>query len=442
MGLELLSKLNGSMCQCGKVHSFSGTVLVGSSVVRDLPSIIASMNCVKPFLLADKNTYVAAGSTVCEILQNAQINYTQYIFSGDTVEPDEYRVGSAFMHLDASCDMIIGIGSGVINDIGKILSLHTGKPYIIVATAPSMDGYASASSSMTRDGLKISLPTRSADVIIGDTDILCNAPLHMMKSGLGDMLAKYVSICEWRISNLVTGEYYCEEIAALIRSAVKNCVDNAPKLLQRDATAVQAVFEGLVIGGVAMNYAGLSRPASGVEHYISHIVDMRAVEFNMPADLHGIQCAIGALLAIRMYEKLHARTPDIGKATAYVKDFDFSAWSHELRALLGKGADTMIQQEEKEQKYNLDSHQERLAVICANWDKILKIITEELPSSQQLEKLLDSIEAPKALHQIGVDKKLTPHIIKATKDIRDKYVLSRLLWDLGLLDEFSQEVEK
>ena len=442
MSLDLLQAMNGVLCDCGKVHSFSSPVYTGSGAVSRIPEAIASLCCKKPFILADKNTHDAAGDSVCKILDDAGICYRQYIYTNDTVEPDEHSVGSAFMHLDNSCDLIIGIGSGVINDIGKILSLHTGKPYIIVATAPSMDGYASASSSMTRDGLKISLPTRSADVIIGDTDILCNAPLHMMKSGLGDMLAKYVSICEWRISHLITGEYYCEQIANLIRTAVKRCVDNAPKLLLRDTSAVQAVFEGLVIGGVAMNYAGLSRPASGVEHYISHVVDMRAVEFGDAADLHGIQCAIGTLMAIRMYEKLQKVKPDKETAITYVQQFDFPDWCRHLRSLLGNGAETMIAQEEKDKKYDPISHEDRFEIIRDKWSNILQIVSEELLSSTELASLLDTIGAPKSLPEIGIDTGLIPEIIKATKDIRDKYVLTRLLWDIGLLDEFSQEADK
>ena len=298
-----------------------------------------------------------------------------------------------------------------------------------------MDGYASATSSMTRDGLKISLPSRSADVIIGDTDILCAAPLHMMKSGLGDMIAKYVSICEWRISHLITGEYYCEEVAKLIRSALKRCTDNAPGLLRREEQAVQAVFEGLVIGGVAMNYAGLSRPASGVEHYISHVLDMRAVEFGTPMDLHGIQCAIGTLIAAKAYEQLKTLPPNRERALAHAAAFDYSAWQQTLRQLLGKGTESMIALEAREGKYDVAAHQERLERILENWDQILQIIDEEIPSLQTLLALMDTIDAPKTLQEIGIDKALLPTIFRATKDIRDKYVLSRLAWDLGIEEE-------
>lgn len=435
MSIEKMNAMNGAPCACGKTHSFSADVVVGKGVVTQLPQFVHKFQAKKPFILSDVNTYAAAGEKVCQILQNAGFPYRSYSFPSTALEPDEHSVGSAMMHFDTSCDIIIGVGSGVVNDIAKILSNISGKPYIIVGTAPSMDGYASASSSMTRDGLKISLPSRSADVIIGDTDILCQAPLHMMKAGLGDMIAKYVSICEWRISHLITGEYYCEDIAQLIRSALKRCTDNAAGLLKREEAAVQAVFEGLVIGGVAMNYAGLSRPASGVEHYISHVLDMRGAEYGIPVDLHGIQCAIGTVIAVGLYEKIRKICPDKEKALAYAAAFDKEDWFYQLRQLLGKGAESMIALEAKEGKYNIDAHKERLEVILAHWDDILKIMDEELPSATQLDALMDTIEAPKTLAAIGVDEDLLPTIFRATKDIRDKYVLSRLAWDLGVLDE-------
>lgn len=434
MSMELLNAMNGAACVCGKEHRFDAHVLTGKGVLTKLPEYIQKQSGTKAFVLSDINTYQAAGEKVCSILQQANIAYTGYTIPQERPAPDESSVGSVMMHYDAACDIIVGVGSGVINDIGKILSQTTGKPYIIVATAPSMDGYASASSSMTRDGLKISLPSRSADVIIGDTDILRQAPMHMMKSGLGDMLAKYVSICEWRISHLITNEYYCENIADLIRSAVKRCVDNAPGLINREEDAVEAVFEGLVIGGIAMNYAGLSRPASGVEHYISHILDMRAVEFGTPEDLHGIQCAIGTLIALGLYDKIRSVTPDKETACQYVANFDYDAWAAQLRTLLGKGAESMIALEKKEGKYDVSAHKKRLDIIVENWQQILQIISEELPAPQALKQLMSDMDMPTSLSDIGISEDILPAVFQATKDIRDKYVLSRLAWDLGIIE--------
>lgn len=429
---------NGALCSCGKRHSFSGKVILGAGVIDRLPQAVTELGGSRVFLLADANTYQAAGCRAEELLLRCGISVVRYCFAEETVEPDEKSVGSAIMHYDPSCDIVVAAGSGVINDIGKLLSVTAGKPYIIVATAPSMDGYASASSSMTRDGLKISLPSKSADCIIGDTDILRQAPLHMLKSGLGDMLAKYVSICEWRISHMLTGEYYCEAVADMIRQAVKRCVEAAPGLLRREPEAVEAVFQGLVIGGVAMNYAGLSRPASGVEHYISHVLDMRGVEFGTTVELHGIQCAVGTLMAVKLYEKLKAIKPDREKASKYVADFNLENWNARLREYLGRGAESMIALEHAEGKYDKRTHPARLERIMESWDSILGILDEELPSAQALEGLLLSLQMPTTPEELGVNREDIPTLLKATKDIRDKYVLTRLLWDLGLLDELTE----
>ncbi len=431
MSMEKLHRMNGAPCNCGKEHTFSSKVIVGRGVIASLPEHITALGGTKAYVISDNNTYAAAAEKVCAILKDANFPFVSHVLDQDHPVPSETSVGSAVMHYTADCDVIVGVGSGVINDISKIVAAFTKKPYIIVGTAPSMDGYASATSSVIRDGLKISLNSKCADVIIGDADILCNAPLIMMKSGLGDMLAKYISIAEWRISHLITGEYYCEEVADLMRSALKKCVDNAEALLRREEEAVLAVFEGLVIGGVAMNYAGLSRPASGVEHYISHLIDMRAVEFKTPEPLHGISCAIGTLIAAREYEKLKNYTPNREKALLAAEKFDLAAWNATLRSLLGKGAESMIALEHTEKKYDVARHKERLNLILNHWDEILAIVDEEIPTAKEIEDLLNTISAPASLADIDVDEALLPVIFAATKDIRDKYILSRLLWDLG-----------
>lgn len=427
-------------CKCGKTHIFTSQVIAKEGALSELPQLLKQYSAKKVFLVADKNTYAAAGKTVAEIVEKENVKIVKCIFAEDALEPDEHSVGRAIMYYEADCDVVIGVGSGVINDISKIVANVSGKSYIIVATAPSMDGYASATSSMTRDGLKISLNSKCADVILGDLDVLCNAPLKMMASGLGDMLAKYVSICEWRIANLITGEYYCEDIAQLVREALKRCTDNADGLLKRDKEAVKAVFEGLVIGGVAMAYAGVSRPASGVEHYFSHVWDMRGVEFGIPVDFHGIQCAMATYQAVKLYELVKNQKPDYEKASAYVAAFDQAAWEQTLREFLGKSSEAMIALEKKEGKYRKDTHPARFQIIANNWDAILQIMDEELPSSEEIARVLDTIGISKDLSAIGVDTECARTTFKATKDIRDKYVLSRLAWDLGILDELSETI--
>lgn len=439
--MELYHQLDGAACACGKTHRTSvKEIVVESGAIKRLPEILKRYGAKKPFLLADQNTWKAAGERALAVLTQARIACSSYVFDSAQLEPDEATVGSAAMHLDYGCDAVIAIGSGVINDTGKILAAMTKTLYVIVGTAPSMDGYASKTSSMSRDGLKVSIPARCADVIIGDLDVLCAAPQRLLISGLGDMLAKYVSICEWRIAHLLVDEPYCPTIAALVRAALKVCVKNADGLMSREKEAVKAVFEGLAVCGAAMEFAGLSRPASGVEHYFSHVWDMRGLEFGAPLSTHGIQCAIGTLLALRLYEKLQKITPDKEKALAQAKAFDFPAWSEELRAFLGKGAQAMIRAEAQDGKYDPEKHRERLKRILANWDALLAIMREELPPAQEIGQLLESMNAPREAQEIGIARELLPLCFKATKDIRDKYVLSRLCWDLGILDEMAESL--
>ena len=437
--MDFFQKMNAKPCDCGREHDFRSRVISGKAALLKLPELVRELGGSRAYILSDRNTWAVAGQKTAALLQQQGIDWVSCCMAEDTPEPDEHSVGSALMHYDAACDIIIGVGSGVINDIGKLLSAAVKKPYIIVATAPSMDGYASATSSMVRGGMKISLSSKSPEGIIGDTDILCTAPLHMMRSGLGDVLAKYVAICEWRISHLITGEYYCEQVAQLVRRALKRCIDGAPGLMNREESAVQAVFEGLVLSGVAMNFAGLSRPASGVEHYISHVLDMRSVEFGTPCDLHGIQCAVGTLIAVKLYEKLVKIIPNREKALAYVESFDYDSWAGELRGLIGKGAQAMIDLEKKEGKYDKVRHAARLEKILGSWKEILAIISEELPSAADLERLMDSLGMPKTLSQLGTKDEELPLIFRATKDIRDKYVLSHLAWDLGIVNEILEK---
>jgi glycerol-1-phosphate dehydrogenase [NAD(P)+] len=276
--------------------------------------------------------------------------------------------------------------------------------------------------------------------VIADPEILVRAPKRMILSGIGDILAKYVSLVEWEIAHLLIGDFYCETIARIVRESLSQCVRDAKAAVDGDKNAILSVMEALVISGLAMNYAGISRPASGMEHYISHIIDMRALAFGTPCELHGIQAGLGTLLTVRGYEMLAAAAPDREKALAYVKRFDLKAWFETMRKNLGEGAEAMITGEYKEQKYDPAKHAARLEDIFSHWDDILALIGQ-LPSAEDLEQFYREIGHPLSCKEYGLTDGEIRFAFTAAKDIRDKYVLGRLLWDLGLLDEVAAQVQ-
>jgi len=426
------------LCDCGKIHTATvKDIIIGAGTLAKLPDLVKKYGS-KPYILDDINTHAAAGARVAEILRDfAPVSHT---LPWERPEPTETTVGSAIMHFDHACDVVIAVGSGVVGDTAKIVARTAKVPMITVATAPSMDGFASATSSMTRGGLKISLPSVCPVAILADTDIVKNAPAHLLAAGVGDMVAKYLSICEWRISNIVIGEYYCENVAEAVRQALRDVVANAEGLAKRESAAVEAVVRGLILSGVSMTWAGLSRPASGIEHSLSHIWDMRAEEFGTPWDFHGTQCGICTLVGLRLFKFLRGITPDREKALAFAAAYDKDALFAFLRSYMGRGAEAMIAPEARDGKYDPQKHAARLEIILAHWDEICTIIDEELPAIEAVEATLRTVGAPTTAEEIGLGGTL-PDTLEATKDIRDKYVLSRLLWDLGVIEEAKKILE-
>lgn len=439
MSLKELIRPEGFDCECGRHHVCALQYLkIGRGAVESVPEMLAAMGKKRPFVVCDQNTYEVAGRRVCEILDRAGVEHGLYVIPGKRISPAEWEVGSALMHYDPRCDMLLGVGSGVVNDTCKVLAHAIGVPSAIVGTAPSMDGYASNSSSMEVNHVKVSLYNHAPVGILLDSEILAQAPMRMLWAGLGDMVAKYIAVCEWRISHIVTGEFYCESIAQMMRSALKKIVDASDGITKRDPDAIQSIAEGLVVAGMAMAYAEISRPASGLEHYFSHMWEMMALERGVPYDLHGIQVGVGTVLSMKLYRKIRQIQPDRAKAEAHMKAFSRADWEAQVRRIFGKTADEIIAIEDKTHKNDPARHAKRLDNLVNHWDEILKIIDEELPDYDALYQTMAKTGIPMRPSEIDVPMDDVVDAFIGARDIRDKYLSCSFLWDLGLTDEFAE----
>lgn len=251
------------------------------------------------------------------------------------------------------------------------------------------------------------------------------------------MLAKYVSLCEWRISHLVTGEYYCENIAGLMRASLRKIVGVAPRLKERAPDTIGAVAEGLVLSGVAMAFAEVSRPASGLEHYFSHLWEMMALDRDAPCELHGVQVGVGTLLALQIYDEIKALKPDRERAERFMRNFSQDWWENNTRRIFGKAADAVIEQARREGRNDRARQQERLERILLHWDEILGIIGQELPPAAEIASLMKIAGMPLSPADLGIGKQDVRDALDGSRDIRDKYLTSSMLWDMGLLYSFA-----
>ena len=442
MSLDELIREGGYECECGRHHGADLKYLkICRNAVKYVAEAMQTIGITKPFIVCDQNTKKAAWEKVKAELDKAGIAYTLFCYEMAHVEPDEHAVGALCMAFDPSCDGVMAIGSGVINDCCKVLAHAIGCPQMVVGTAPSMDGYASNSSSMIQNRVKVTLYNACPGAIIADTEIMKDAPARMLWAGLGDMLAKYIAVCEWRISHMVTGEYYCEAVAGLMRSSLAKIVAAAPRLMERDPEVIGAVAEGLVLSGLAMAFAQVSRPASGLEHYFSHLWEMFALDRGLPAELHGIQVGVGTYLTFKIYDRLRTMKPDRETAEKAMAEFDPVAWEERVRRIFGKAAGTLIEKEYAVwHKNDPAEHRKRMDILLANWEQVMKIADEELPPTADIVALMEKQGMPIHPADIDENEKDTYDAFVASRDIRDKYLTSSMLWDIGLLETFKLDL--
>lgn len=425
-------------CSCGRTHVCNiEDIIIEEHATERLPEILDKHTYRKLCIVCDVNTYEVAGKKVCEILEQTSYSYKTVIYQEKELVPDEEAITFLLTQVETDCDLIIGVGSGTINDLCRFISFKMGLDYYIVGTAPSMDGYASNVSPMIIKHLKTTYEAVPAKVIIGDLDILAEAPLSMIAAGAGDIIGKYVCLTDWQMAHIINEEYYCPEMADMVRQSIRKVVDNAEKAAKRDKEAIAAIMEGLVLSGIVMSFIGNSRPASGSEHHMSHYWEMMFLLDQAPDPLHGTKVGIGTVISIKLYEKLKALGKDA--VPSDTPHFDYSKWEEEIRAAYGPAADGVLALE-KEIGKNADKEViRRREVYLQKYDKIRELI-EELPDAKTIIDILKSMEAPYYPNQIQVTKEVFTRGIYYAKDLRNRFGLLQLLFDLGLQEKFSREI--
>ena len=430
-------------CSCGREHStcFSKMILEEDALTK-LPTLLEELGFRKPYLLCDTNTYEACGRTVSKILDAAGICYTIKILESPDVgdlPADEEAFGKVCMAFPKDADLVISIGSGTINDLGRYLSYITGLEFILVLTAPSMDGCVSGVAPLIQNHIKITLPAHAPLAMVGDLKILSQAPMNMLSAGVGDILGKYNCLTDWNLSSIVHGEYYCETIEQIMRSAIDKTMMAAQSLKERRPEDIRTLTEGLVLSGMAMDFAWNSRPASGAEHHLSHFFEMMFLFDGIPAVLHGTKVGIGTVMALRMYNELaKMEKPDFAKLRETIPNRpDQTAWEAEMKRVYREGTPMIIDLERKAKRNSPENLLRRLTAIEARWEEI-QVLAQAAPRAEEIAQVLESLDAPTRPEQVGVDSAYIADGILFAKELRDRYTILQLLWDIDRLEEMKE----
>lgn len=415
--MDINSLLKGFDCECGKHHSCDiKYVYIESGAITHLSKICQSFNNI--LLVADENTYGAAGDLTVKALDGKKIN--KVIFSGkEILVPNEDAIDTVTKAL-GDTEMIVAIGSGVIQDLCKYISFFNKVPYLVVATAPSMDGYASTGAAMITNGMKESYPAGLPAAIIGDVDVLKNAPMEMIKAGFGDVIGKYSALNDWKLSHLINNEYLCQYIYDLTFQQITNVLSLSDGILKRDGQSIKALMEALVVIGIMMSFVGCSRPASGSEHHLSHFFEITGIIGGTEYFPHGIDVAFSTVITAKIREDIvKAQFP---KKLYRLADSDRIA---EIDKVYTKVADGCIKLQDKVGNYKAD----RLDCYLEKETEI-KAILSEMPTAHEINDILSNVGLDINEFFMCYGKKHIYDAVKHAKDLKDRYTCLWLNYDL------------
>ncbi len=291
-------------CTCGNEHPSPHVTLYSGAdaceiLAEDCYAIYRNR---KVLLLSDPETDFVAGKQLREQLQKCTVAFEHYLLDSNPVATDHLAEIIETASHDKS--LIISVGSGTVNDLGKYVASQKEIDFWTMPTAPSMNGYTSGIAAIKVKGVKRTLPAAPPRRIYVLPDVIQHAPLKLRQAGFCDVLAKVVSDIDWQCESLLASDSYCG-LPASMMSAVEKTYSKFPEDIGRgDKSAVMGLFKGLLLSGVAMSLAGSSAPASGGEHLVSHFWDMREPMSGREPELHGLQVGVGIILSTACYKRL------------------------------------------------------------------------------------------------------------------------------------------
>jgi len=398
-------------CSCGRPHTTAiRDVRIASGLVHHTGEILKENGFSRTLLLvADRNTLQAADGMI-ESLRDFTVEYKIY----DNLRVAEMEQVIEIERLIADRDIsVLSVGTGSVNDPCRLAAARQGKKLCIFATAPSMDGFASYSSPIVCGGFKSSYAAKSPEVIIGDTKILASAPAALKSAGFGDMIAKYIALADWQISSLLTGEYYCEKIASLTRRAADELMALADKVTEKDEYTAGKIFEALLKTGIGMSFSRNSRPASGSEHMIAHLMECKELQEGIVPNFHGDDVGVCTLAMLRYYHTM-AGIPEIHTQKENVD------WEDVYR-FYGTMAEDIRKLNEPENIIDEVSPE----VLRERWPEIRRII-QSIPSYEQCREAMRKAGCKLTVEEIGKTKEFFDICTEYSPYMRKRLTLRRM----------------
>lgn len=396
-------------CVCGREHELeTKMVVVEYGATADFEKYMEQVG------LAGKKRTVVYDSVIYKLTEGKHVRADQeIILEANGLRAEDTVIEDMMTKLD-SPEVIVAYGAGTIMDFGRYPAYKLGIPFVAVPTLASSDGFTANICSAIIDGQKKSTPMCAPILVVADLDIIKGAPKRLVASGINDILSKYISVADWKIATLVSGEYFCPMVSELALEALDIMRTAADKYAATGECDHEAMTMAQMKSGITMQLLNHSRAASGAEHLMAHLVEMQPPRFEGAEGIHGECVGVGTYLCAKEYHRLAALpTPKAKAFEPLSREWIYEKFGDRL-------AEGIIKENEHDVLSTFDSQN-----IVDNWDEI-KAIIAGIPSAEELETLYKAVGSKYLPEHVGIDPALADEMLTVSAAIRNRLTLVRM----------------
>ena len=415
-------------------------LVIGAGVLNQTPALFTKLfPGEKAVIVADTTTYEVAGQAVEHYLREAGVEVAPaHIFTDPHLYAEWSFVEELENYLKGVDAIAIAVGSGVINDLTKLVSAHLGRKYMVVGTAVSMDGYTAFGASITFEGNKQTFSCPAPYGVLLDSEISAAAPKHLAASGYADLIAKIPAGADWMLADIMDTEALDAFSFGLVPDGLREALSAPAAVFEGDVEMTEKLAEGLIMSGFAMQALQSSRPASGIEHQFSHCWDMENLCHNGEHVSHGFKVGIGTLASTAILEYLLEKdleNLDVEKCVEAWKSLE-EIEECAKQTFTGNAGLTARALEETRNKYvDKDGLRKQLTAIKESWPTLKEKIRAQIIPFDEVYANLKAVGAPYEPEMIGVSRERFRKTLTYMPYMRSRITAIDVLYRCGMIDE-------
>lgn len=373
--------------------------------------------------------------------QKFEVTYIELSDGHTELHASEAVIADATLQ-SQECSGIVSIGGGTITDIAKMTSCALNNiPHIVIQTVASVDGFTDNVSVIQKNGVKRTVPSRWPEAILADTRLVAQAPGAMNRAGYGEINSMFTAPADWRVAALLGFEknFHWGPIE-LLRGVGRGIEEWAPGLKGSDPQSIEKLVTALAIRGIVTGVAGTTACLSGIEHIVSHMLDMHQTAHSLQVGQHGAQVGVGSIVAACVWEVIFEELPKLHSCEfpvideAFLKNKTFTAF-HNLDP-----SDQIAQECWQDYQKKIQWWQENEVAINSvlrDWSEISNELRTLIKTPEEIVSGLVSAGSPALFKDLDppISDDVAYWSIENAHLMRNRFVGTDLLEFLGLWDK-------